>query len=122
MADIDNGFVMTPMTLGLRLTTGAEFASRDAPPTPVQIGRVARWRDSWCRWARRWKRSPGWAAGLHAGHASGDRPGAEPRGLWLSFGHAHHGFTLGPVTGRLLASLITGEAPDMDPAPYALRR
>ena len=28
------------MTLGLRLTTGAEFASRDAPPTPVQIGRV----------------------------------------------------------------------------------
>ena len=40
VADIDNGFVMTPMTLGLRLTTGAEFASRDAPPTPVQIGRV----------------------------------------------------------------------------------
>ena len=42
VADIDNGFVMTPMTLGLRLTTGAEFASRDAPPTPVQIGRNPR--------------------------------------------------------------------------------
>ena len=44
-------------------------------------------------------------------------PAPNHAGLWLSFGHAHHGFTLGPVTGRLLASLITGEAPDMDPAP-----
>jgi D-amino-acid dehydrogenase len=26
------------------------------------------------------------------------------------------------VTGKLLASLITGQAPDMDPAPYGLRR
>ena len=49
-------------------------------------------------------------------------PAPNHAGLWLPFGHAHHGFTLGPVTGRLLASLITGEAPDMDPAPYALRR
>ena len=109
------------MTLGLRLTTGAEFASRDAPPTPVIAG-SARWRDSWCRWARRWKRSPGWVAGLHAGHASVIGPAPNHAGLWLPFGHAHHGFTLGPVTGRLLASLITGEAPDMDPASYALRR
>ncbi|MDF3858407.1 FAD-binding oxidoreductase, partial [Achromobacter denitrificans] len=50
--------------------------------------------------------------------------GPAPRhpGLWLAFGHAHHGFTLGPVTGRLLASLITGEAPDVDPAPYRADR
>jgi D-amino-acid dehydrogenase len=40
----------------------------------------------------------------------------------MAFGHAHHGFTLGPVTGKLLASLITGQAPDMDPTPYGLRR
>ena len=123
VADIDNGFVMTPMTLGLRLTTGAEFASRDAPPTPVQIGRVR---------ALAGQLVPLGAA-VEAQPWMGCRPcmpdmrpviGPAPNhaGLWLSFGHAHHGFTLGPVTGRLLASLITGEAPDMDPAPYALRR
>ncbi|MGO7976179.1 hypothetical protein ACC705_35280, partial [Rhizobium ruizarguesonis] len=26
--------------------------------------------------------------------------------LWFAFGHAHHGLTLGPVTGRVLAYLF----------------
>ena len=32
------------------------------------------------------------------------------------------GFTLGPVTGRLLAEMMTGEAPFTDPAPYRAER
>jgi D-amino-acid dehydrogenase len=35
--DADNGFLLAPMARGVRLTSGAEFAPRDAPPTPVQI-------------------------------------------------------------------------------------
>src|SRR5262245_56464667 len=35
--DSERGYVLTPMTAGIRLTTGAEFAQRDAPPTPVQL-------------------------------------------------------------------------------------
>ena len=42
--------------------------------------------------------------------------------LWLNFGHHHLGFTMGPVTGRLLAELMTGEAPFTDPAPYRADR
>ncbi|HEY1540771.1 MAG TPA: FAD-dependent oxidoreductase, partial [Xanthobacteraceae bacterium] len=38
--DADNGYCITPMQQGIRLTTGAEFADRDAPPTPVQFGRL----------------------------------------------------------------------------------
>ncbi|MEA2933572.1 MAG: hypothetical protein QOD74_218, partial [Variibacter sp.] len=38
--DTANGFVLAPMRQGIRLTTGAEFADRDAPATPVQIERV----------------------------------------------------------------------------------
>jgi D-amino-acid dehydrogenase len=47
--------------------------------------------------------------------------GPAPRhpGLWFNFGHAHHGLTLGPVSGRLLAELITGERPFTDPRPTA---
>ena len=32
-------------------------------------------------------------------------------GLWLDFGHQHLGLTLGPITGRLLAEMMTGETP-----------
>ena len=39
-------------------------------------------------------------------------------GLWLATGHEGAGVALGPVTGRLLAQLLTGEAPLMDPAPF----
>ena len=43
-------------------------------------------------------------------------------GLWFDFGHQHHGLTLGPVTGRLLAEMMTGETPFADPAPFAVER
>jgi len=123
VADIDSGFVVTPMTLGVRLTTGAEFASRDAPPSPIQIQRTRALAAQLLPLGEAVEREP-WM---------GCRPcmpdmrpviGPAPRhpGLWLAFGHAHHGFTLGPVTGRLLSCLITGEAPDMDPAPYRADR
>lgn len=123
VADIESGFLVTPMTLGVRLTTGAEFAPRDAPASPIQIQRTS-------VLARQLLPL---GAAVEAEPWMGSRPcmpdmrpviGPAPKhaGLWLAFGHAHHGFTLGPVTGKLLASLITGQAPDMDPAPYAVRR
>jgi D-amino-acid dehydrogenase len=39
-------------------------------------------------------------------------------------GHAHHGFTLGPVTGRLLAEMMTDyeREPFTDPSSYAASR
>ena len=38
--DAENGYCLAPMEQGIRLTTGAEFAARDAPPTPVQFDRL----------------------------------------------------------------------------------
>ena len=50
--------------------------------------------------------------------------GKAPRhnGLWFDFGHQHHGLTLGPATGRLLAEMMTGETPFADPKPFAVER
>ena len=48
--------------------------------------------------------------------------GERHRGLWFAFGHAHHGFTLGPVTGRLLAEMMTGEEPFTEPSRYVACR
>ncbi len=38
--DVEGGYVLAPMTRGIRLTTGAEFALRDAEPSPVQLDMV----------------------------------------------------------------------------------
>jgi D-amino-acid dehydrogenase len=42
--------------------------------------------------------------------------------LWFAFGHAHQGFTLGPTTGRLLAEMMIGDAPFVDPRPFRAER
>ena len=55
LIDMQHGYALTPMVKGIRLTTGAEFALRDAPPTPVQLdqGRAAGARDLSAGCARR---------------------------------------------------------------------
>jgi D-amino-acid dehydrogenase len=116
------GFLIAPMEQGLRLTTGAEFAPLDAPPNPAQLDAaevVAR-------------RSFPLGERVDETPWMGVRPctpdmkpiiGPEGRdGLWLAIGHAHHGLTLGPATGRLLAEMMTGETPFVDPTPYAVGR
>jgi D-amino-acid dehydrogenase len=40
----------------------------------------------------------------------------------IAFGHAHHGFTLGPATGRLLAEAMTGAPAFCDLKPSAADR
>lgn len=121
--DEEGGYVLTPMVGGIRLTTGAEFARRDAPKTPVQVD----WTEKLAR-----KLFP---LGIRAEPEPwmGARPifpdsrpiiGKAPRhkDLWLAFGHQHLGFTLGPATGRLLAEMMTGEQPYMDPKAFGAER
>jgi D-amino-acid dehydrogenase len=50
--------------------------------------------------------------------------GAVPNkpGLWMNFGHAHHGLTLGPASGRLLAEMMTGEKTFIPAEPYSASR
>ena len=121
--DVDGGFLIAPMVKGVRLTTGAEFADRDAAPSPVQVQRAE---------PKARKLFPLGDA-VEAEPWMGARPclpdmlpviDQAPRhtGLWFDFGHQHHGLTLGPVTGRLLAEMITGETPFTDPTPYRLDR
>jgi D-amino-acid dehydrogenase len=43
-------------------------------------------------------------------------------GLWLNYGHGHSGLTLGPVSGRLLADMMTDATPFTDPDPFRAER
>ena len=43
-------------------------------------------------------------------------------GFWIAAGMSGHGFKLAPAVGELLAALITGAAPPVNPASFALGR
>lgn len=42
--------------------------------------------------------------------------------LWVHTGHFRYGVTMAPASARLLADLLLGRAPLLDPAPYAWRQ
>jgi glycine/D-amino acid oxidase-like deaminating enzyme len=43
-------------------------------------------------------------------------------GLWIGTGLSGHGFGIGPGVGRVLASLVAGDAPGHDLARFRLSR
>lgn len=123
IVDIEHGYALAPMLRGIRLTTGAEFALRDAPQTPTQLQRLAPIA----------RRLAGLGEPLDTDVWMGARPctadmlpiiGRAPQhpGLWFNFGHAHHGLTLAASSGRLLADMICGLRSFTDPHPYRIER
>ncbi|TDR90398.1 NAD(P)/FAD-dependent oxidoreductase [Enterovirga rhinocerotis] len=113
----------SPMRMGLRLAGTVEFAGLDAPPNWARadalltIGRemfphldtseTTRW--------------------------MGHRPclpdslpviGRSPRltNAWVAFGHGHLGMCLASTTGREVANLVSGRAPEVDLAPFSPTR
>jgi D-amino-acid dehydrogenase len=119
LRDAASGYVMVPMTKGVRITTGAELATPDEKPTLLQLERAEAAARKLIDLGRPVEPEP-WF---------GTRPcmpdmkpvlGPAPRhrGLWMNFGHGHQGFTLGPVTARILAELMNGETPAVEASAY----
>jgi D-amino-acid dehydrogenase len=116
-------FFLTPMEDGLRIAGTVEIAGLDAPPDErrarILVEHAQRlFPELQANDVRYWM---------------GFRPstpdslpilGPAPRqhALYLAFGHGHFGMSGGPPSGRLLARLIIGESPGIDPAPYDMRR
>ena len=121
--DTERGYCLAPMQHGVRLTTGAEFALRDAIRTPVQLGRAEPIARELFPLAERLDNEP-WMGARPCTPDMMPIIGKAPRHatLWFAFGHAHHGLTLGPVTGRLIGEMVAGETPFIDPAPYRPER
>lgn len=110
--DAERGYFLAPMSQGIRLTTGAEFADRDAPKSPVQLDRAEAVARTVFPLGKRLDPEP-WMGARPCTPDMMPVIGKAPRHehLWFAFGHAHHGLTLGPVTGRLLAEMMAGETP-----------
>ena len=121
--DSEKGYVVAPTARGLRLTTGAEFARIDDPPSSAHLDRLEPFARKMFPLGERKDAAP-WMGRRPClpdmRPVIGPFPGRP--GLWLDFGHHHLGLTLGPVSGKLLAEMMCGEAPFVDPAPFRADR
>jgi len=117
--DVQAGFIMSPMELGLRITTGVDLDHRDAAPNHSQLNQVL----------------PSIKQAIDIGERTedpiwqGNRPtlpdskpviGKAPnhQNVWVAFGHQHIGLMTGPITGKIVAELISGENSDFDASPF----
>ncbi len=117
--DTAGGYVLSPMARGWRLTTGVELNALQAPTSsgPLIQAEI------------RAREALNMGEALDTQIWQGSRPtlpdsrpmiGACPghSGLWLALGHQHIGFSTGPGTGALLADLMLGHTPVLDPEPF----
>ncbi len=123
VVDTQYGYVLTPKAQGIRLTTGAEFASLSAPPSPKQLDQTIPIAHTLFPLGKRFENTP-WM-GIRPCMPDmlpviGELPGH--KNLWCAFGHGHQGLTLGPVTAQLVADLVTGKPTTIDAAPFSANR
>lgn len=121
--DADNKFVASSMEMGVRSAGTAEFAGLDAPPNYRRARVFIRHTkmllpnlntDDCEEWMGARPSSPDSVPYI------GPVPGHP--GMFCGFGHGHLGLTGAPMTGRMLAALVTGEPLNVNMAPYRLDR
>ncbi len=121
--DVDGGYVMSPMQQGLRVTTGVEWGSEDTKPTPVQLQQIQPYVKQAIDindkldlepWLGRRPCTPDSLPVISAAHRH--------QNLWVAFGHGHMGFSMGPITGRLIADLVVGTEPLIAAGRFRLSR
>ena len=123
IASTERSVIMTPLSVGLRMTGTVEFGGLRLPPDPRRYTLLQR-------------QMQALLPGVLTDTAStwmGFRPslpdhlpvlGVAPRhpGVFFAFGHQHLGLTLSGVTARVMADLMQGKPDTLDLAPYRVGR
>ncbi|WP_238364683.1 NAD(P)/FAD-dependent oxidoreductase [Mesobacterium pallidum] len=120
---VEQNIMVNPMAMGLRLAGTVELAGLKAAPN---YGRA----DSLLRVGQemfpsmRTERHTKWMGHRPCMPDSMPVIGAAPKvdNAWLGFGHGHVGMCGGATTGREIANLVAGRAPEIDLAPFAPTR
>ncbi len=113
--DVDRSYVMIPMEDGIRVTTGTNLTWRETAATPLQLHQVLPSAFEAFPLTESLLDEP-WMGRRPSTADSLPLIGPAPRhdNLWLAFGHAHMGLGLGPITGQIIASQISGNASPID--------
>ncbi len=123
VASAERSVIVSPMSVGLRMTGTVEFGGLHLPPDPRRHALLRRQMQALL---------PG-APVETASTWMGFRPslpdhlpvlGAAPRhrGVFFAFGHQHLGLTLCGVTARVMTDLMHGRAPGIDLSAYRVDR
>jgi len=121
--EVEDKFVTSSMETGVRSAGTAEFAGLNAPPNYARARMLA-------------GQTKRMLPGLNTDDTEewmGVRPSLpdslpcidEVRGrpgLFTAFGHSHYGLGMAPMTGRIVADLVTKTPPNFDIAPYSSTR
>jgi len=116
-------FIATPMTDGLRLAGLVEFAGLEAPPNYRLARKLLKhakilFPDVQTQEFTEWM---GPRPALPDSLPVIDRS-PHFRQVYFAFGHQHVGLTGGPITGRLIANLVSGETPKINMMPFSITR
>ena len=115
---LNRGFGITPMEQGLRVVGTVEFGGLENPPSKKRIQNLAhnakflfpelgKHHDEWLGFR---PTLPDFLPVIG--------PSKNYKNLFYSFGHHHLGWTLGAISGKILAGMIAEENTNLDLTPY----
>jgi len=113
--DTQYGLVMTPMEMGIRVTSAVNLVAREIPPSYQQILNLVPRIESIFPLEKHNDDDP-WMGNRPSTPDSLPiiGPAVDHDNLWLAFGHGHLGLTLGPKTGILIADAMAGKTGDSE--------
>jgi glycine/D-amino acid oxidase-like deaminating enzyme len=118
----NRGFGITPMEQGLRVVGTVEFGGLNNPPSKGRIknlinnakymlGDLPEHEDEWLGFR---PSLPDFLPVIG--------PSKNHKNIFYSFGHHHLGWTLGPISGKIIAGMIAKENTNLDLKPYSSLR
>ena len=119
---LNRGFGITPMEQGLRVVGTVEFGGLDNPLSKKRIlnlvnnakylfPELSEHHDEWLGFR---PSLPDFLPVIG--------PSKNYKNLFYAFGHHHLGWTLGAITGKIIAAMLAGENTNLDLAPYSSLR
>tara|TARA_B100001245_G_scaffold206447_1_gene168458 strand:- start:293 stop:1204 length:912 start_codon:yes stop_codon:yes gene_type:complete len=119
---LNRGFGITPMEQGLRVVGTVEFGGLDNPPNKKRIINLVNnakyllpeLKDHYDEWLGFRPTLPDFLPVIG--------PSKNNKNLFYSFGHHHLGWTLGAISGKIVAGMIAGENSNLDLSPYSSLR
>ena len=119
---LNRGFGITPMEQGLRVVGTVEFGGLENPPSKKRIQNLInsakylfpeldKHEDEWLGFR---PTLPDFLPVIG--------PSKNYKNLFYSFGHHHLGWTLGAISGKIIAGMIANENTNLDLSPYNSQR
>lgn len=118
----DRSMIVTGFAGCVQAASFVELGRPDAPPDPAKWARLERhvaelglpMRPPFVRWMGARPTFPDYLPAIGRSRRADN--------LLYAFGHQHLGLTLGPVTGEIVAALMTGDRLPIDLAPFNIER